>query len=268
MTIVIAEAGENHCGDWDMARRLIDVAAAAGADYVKFQLYDAEKVATDDPEKDWFQRVQVPHDVFADLVKYAGRAGIAPLCTPWDVEKAEAIFATGIADMKIASFHIVQHDLLRYVNRRARRVFVSTGMASVDEIDGAVALLDKVEDLYVLHCVSEYPLDPARVNLRVMDLLRERYGSRAQIGYSDHTIGIVAAVASVARGAAVVEKHITLDKTLEGTDHVLSADPAELTEMVRQIRTVERMLGDGKKVLTPGEAENQKFLRGRFAHGG
>ncbi len=266
MAIVIAEAGENHCGNWEVARELVRVAADAGADYVKFQLYDAADVAMDDPERDWFQRVQLPRSTLKELAVLADELDIEPLCTPWDVDKAAQIFEVGIRDMKIASFHIVDEELLRFVNRRARRVFLSTGMSSLDELDAAVGMLRDVRELYVLHCVSEYPLPVEHVNLAVMDLLKRRYGRRARVGYSDHTVGILAPVAAVARGADVVEKHITVDKQLEGTDHVLSADPHELRDMVAQIRLVEQMIGDGEKRLTPVEVANRQFLRNRFRH--
>ncbi|MFQ5875573.1 MAG: N-acetylneuraminate synthase family protein [Dehalococcoidia bacterium] len=266
MTIIIAEAGENHCGDMEMARQLIELAARSGADYVKFQLYDASQVADDDPEREWFHRVQLSEDRWFELAAYARQVGIAPLATPWDCTKAEAIFQASLDTVKIASFHTVDLELLDFVNQRARRVFLSTGMSSLEEVERAVATLDRVEEFYVLHCVSEYPLPPENVNLRVMDTLRERFGHRARIGYSDHTIGILAPVAAVARGAEVIEKHITLDKSLPGTDHILSADPEELPEMVRQIRLVETMLGQPEKRLTKLESELQTFVRKRFRH--
>lgn len=265
-TIIIAEAGENHCGDMEMAHRLIEVAAKAGADFVKFQLYDAAKVANDDPERDWFKKVQVSDAQFMDLVRHARKHDILPLCTPWAIDKAELIFSAGIDAMKIASFHTVDMELLRYVNERAVTVFISTGMTSLQETDRAVEALGRVKNLYVLHCVSEYPLPPEHVNLRVMDTLRERYGRRARIGYSDHTTGIFAPVMSVAHGAEVIEKHITLSHHLPGTDHVLSADPDELMELVRQIRAVETLLGRDEKMLTAVESQLQETMRNRFRH--
>jgi len=266
MTVIIAEAGENHCGDMDMARQLIDMAASAGADYVKFQLYDASKTALDDPEREWFHTVQVTDDKWIELADYAKSADIEPLATPCHVEKAECIFSSGLDAVKIASFQISDLELLSYVNERARRVFLSTGMSSLKEIDSAIDALDRIEDLFILHCVSEYPLPYANVNLRVMDTLRERYGHRARIGYSDHTLSIHAAIAAVARGAEAIEEHITLDKSLEGTDHILSADPVEFPELVRQIRLVETMLGSSQKKLTTVEADLQIFARERFRH--
>lgn len=267
MALIIAEAGENHCGDLGMAHQLIDAARRAGADYVKFQLYDASKAARSDPEREWFEKVQLSNAKFSNLVAYARSQGIKPLFTPWDVEKAKLIFEAGLLDIKVASFHIVDLELLTLINQHARRVFLSTGMSSIEEIENAVNTLDQVPELYVLHCVSEYPLPPERANLRVMSALKECFGRRAKIGYSDHTIGILAAVAAAASGADVIEKHITLDKTLPGTDHILSADPDELVEMVKQIRMVETLLGSSEKRLTPAEAKNQRFMRTRFHHG-
>lgn len=266
MTVIIAEAGENHCGDMDLARQLIDMSARAGADYVKFQLYDASKTALDDPERGWFHDVQITDDKWFALADYAQKAGIEPLATPWDAEKAESIFRCGLDSVKIASFHITDMELLSYVNKRARRVFMSTGMASLDEIDRAFDALAGVEDLFILHCVSEYPLPYENVNLRVLDTLKERYGHRARIGYSDHTLTIHTAVAAVARGAEAIEEHITLDKGMEGTDHIFSADPLEFPELVRQIRLMETILGSAEKKLTSAEADLQGFMRTRFRH--
>lgn len=266
MALIIAEAGENHCGNWDMARELIRVAARAGADYVKFQSYDANGVAADDPERDWFFRVQLPQKVWQELAALAFQEGIKPLCTPWGVEKARLIHDVTPQAIKIASFHITDGPLLRYVNRHFDTVFMSTGMAVMPEIERAVSWLGDVKHLYLLHCVSDYPLAPEHANLRVMETLRGAFGHRARIGYSDHTIGILAPIAAVAMGAEVVEKHITLDRTLEGTDHILSVDPMQLTEMVKQIRTVERLRGSPEKRLTSHEAKIQSFMRGRFAH--
>lgn len=263
---IIAEIGENHCGDIGMARDLIAACAEAGADYVKFQLYDASCTAPDDPERDWFFRVQLTPEKLAQLAEYARSHGIRPLCTPWDVAAAEAILNCSIQEMKIASFHIVDYELLSYVNQHFTTVFLSTGMALLEEIRLAIACLPDVLDLYLLHCVSEYPLSEEHVNLRMLDTLNHMFGQRAKVGYSDHSLGILAPIAAVARGACTIEKHVTLDKSLEGTDHALSATPDELRSLVRQIRSLEKMIGTGEKVLTPVEQANQTFLRERFHH--
>ena len=263
MCIVIAEAGENHCGDMDAAVRLIQLARDAGCDYVKFQYYKADRVSPDDPEYDWFQRVQLNEEKLRTLIQESAGAGIQFLCTAWDRGLAERLASLGVKDLKIASFLITDLDLLEYANAHFQRVFLSTGMSSLEEIDRAVSLL-KETDLFLLHCVSEYPLTADKVNLRVMDFLRDKFG--CAVGYSDHTIGILAPISAAARGADVIEKHITLDHAAEGTDHILSADPGELKLMVEQIRMIERMLGDGVKKITASEMDNQEFFRKRFSH--
>jgi len=261
MCIIIAEAGENHLGDMEIAKGLIDMADSAGADYVKFQYYDAEDCADSDPEKEWFRKVQLNMDKLRHLYEYTGRTKLKFLCTPWDAGKAEDLFSLGVRDMKIASFHIADREMLETVNKKAEKVFLSTGMSSVEEIDSAVRILNNV-DLYLLHCVSEYPLPEENVNLLVMDFLRERYGCK--VGYSDHTVGILAPLAAVARGADAIEKHITISKTYFGTDHILSADGAEFKLLIEYSRRINRMLGVKEKSISETEKRNQDFLRNRF----
>jgi len=263
MCIIIAEAGENHLGDMEIARKLIDLSKDTGCDYVKFQYYDADNCSSDDPEKDWFYKVQLDKAKIAMLRDYAGKRDIGFLCTPWDAEKAQDLFDLGIKDMKVASFHITDYDMLELINEKADKVFMSTGMSSVDEIKRAVKALNDVE-LYLLHCVSEYPLPEEHCSLMTMDYLRETFGCKA--GYSDHTLGILAPVAAAARGADVIEKHITLSKTSFGTDHILSADPAELKLLVEYTRRIEKMLGAKCKKATDDESKNQEFLRKRFSY--
>ncbi len=263
MCLIIAEAGENHLGDMEIAKGLIDLAYHACADYIKFQYYNSDDCADSDPEKDWFRKVQLDTDKLKYLYDYACDKKLKFLCTPWDAQKAEALFSLGIKDMKVASFHITDHEMLKTINGRAEKVFLSTGMCSVDEIDKAVSILKDV-NLYLLHCVSEYPLPEEHVNLVLMDFLRKRYGCK--VGYSDHTIGILAPIAAVARGADVIEKHITLSKTFFGTDHILSADGAEFKTLVEYTKRISKMLGTGEKIITEEEQKNQDFLRNRFSH--
>ncbi|MDD5656546.1 MAG: N-acetylneuraminate synthase family protein [Elusimicrobia bacterium] len=247
-----------------LAQRLIDTARDAGADYVKFQYYAAQDCSDDDPEKEWFGRVQLDRVKLERLMGHCRKRGIEFLCTAWDEDKARDLFDLGCRDLKLASFHIANHALLRLANARARRIFLSTGMSAVADIDAAVRLVDRAE-LYLLHCVSEYPLPEERVSLKTMDWLRRRYGCK--VGYSDHTLGLLAPLAAVARGADVVEKHITMSKTAPGTDHILSADPAELHMLVAFARRLTSMLGEETKIMTEGERKNQLFLRQRFSHG-
>ena len=266
MTLVIAEVGENHCGDWGMARDLIRSAAEAGADYVKFQLYDANATAKDDPERDWFFRVQVPDGIWRELAVYAKECGIEPLCTPWGIEKARVVHDVTPKAVKIASFHITNEPFLHAINGSFEKVFLSTGMADLSEIERAVSILSQVKELFLLHCVSEYPMPLEHANLRVMETLRSHFNSRVRVGYSDHSVGLSTAVAAAAMGADVIEKHITMDKKLEGTDHVLSADPKELVEMVRQIRLMNTLRGGPEKKVSSEEKKNQLFMRNRFSH--
>ena len=263
MCLIIAEAGENHLGDMRLAKKMIDMAKETGADYVKFQHYDAADCSGEDPEKEWFEKVQLDMERLRDLYDYSKSRGIKFLCTPWDTGKAEDLFSLGLTEMKVASFHITDLKMLELINDKAERVFLSTGMSSEEELDAAVDVLDKA-DFYLLHCVSEYPLPENRVNLNTMDYLRKRYGCK--VGYSDHTQDILAPIAAAAKGADVIEKHITLSKKFQGTDHILSAEPAELKIMVEYIRRIGTMLGKDAKIITAGERENQNFLRNRFSH--
>ena len=265
MTIIIAEIGENHCGNIDYARKMIKIAKDAGADIVKFQTYNGNKAADSDPEKEWFKKVNLSKEQHVELMNCARNYGIEFLSTPFGVEEADMLFSLGLKSMKIASFHINNLPMLQLINQKAERVFLSTGMSSMQEIERAVNELKDVKDIYLLHCVSEYPLPYGNVNLRVMDTLRNKF-PRCNVGYSDHTIGITAPIAAVARGAEVIEKHITLDKNLPGTDHILSADIYELKEMVKQIRLIEDILGVSEKIVTKKEKENQKFMRERFSY--
>lgn len=262
MSLIIAEVGENHLGDMDRAKKMIDVSKDAGADYVKFQYYNADNCSDDDPEKEWFYKVQLDIDKIKLLYDYSRGRGINFMCTPWDKDKAKDLFDLGIKDMKIASFHIIDQEMLSLVNERADNVFLSVGMSSYEEIDQAVNILKNV-DLYLLHCVSEYPLSEENVNLKVMDSIRDKYNCK--VGYSDHTIGILACLAAAARGADVIEKHITLSKTDFGTDHVLSADPAELKVLGEYVKRIGLIIGTEEKCLTKEERMNKEFLRKRFS---
>lgn len=261
MCIIIAEVGENHLGDMQIAKKLINLTKDAGADYVKFQYYNADNCSATDPEREWFKKVQLDMQKLKYLYNYANKKEIKFLCTPWDSDKARDLFLLGIKDMKIASFHITDYEMLEFINEKANKVFMSTGMCTIGDIDCAVKIMNKV-DLYLLHCVSEYPLPEERVNLKVMDYLKERFNCKT--GYSDHTMGILAPLAAVARGADCIEKHITLSRTYPGTDHILSTVPAELKLLVEYARRTEVILGKKEKKMTELEFKNQRFLRHRF----
>ena len=284
--LVIAEIGECFNGDLAVARQLIRVARDAGCDYAKFQTLDATKVSKDDPERGWFLRIALSEEQIDTLIGYGEQVGIPILFTPENKDTAVWLHENGLNAVKIASSSLVDDSLLGYVNSRFQTVFLSTGMGLLDEIDCAVRCLGGVPQLYILHCISEYPtgplleqrglkaLSPEDVHLNMMNMLMQMY-PQYKVGYSDHTQGVLAPVAAVAAGAVVIEKHITMDRETPvrnfhesqkyvGTDHILALEPDELKEMVRQIREVEVMLGPWSWERSAGENVLVKFLRKRF----
>lgn len=263
-TLIIAEIGENHVGDWDLAREMVIAASEAGADIVKFQSYLDVDVADDDPEKEWFTRVQVPDEVHVELKRLAEERGVGFLSSPFSLSRAKFLVERlGLRQIKIASSEMLNAPLLDYVNVCVPTVYLSTGLATLAEVGQAVRRLAKVQDLYIMQCTTQYPCQPCDANLNVIATLKSAFPDR-HVGYSDHTIGIRAAVAAAALGAEVIEKHFTLDKTLPGTDHVLSTDLSELGMMVKQIREVEILLGGSEKQPTRGEEAIKDKVRSRF----
>lgn len=285
-TIIIAEIGECFNGDMQVAQQLIAVAKEAGCDYAKFQTLDAQKIADDDPERDWFLKVALDEGQIASLIEHGQKVGIPILFTPENEETAEWLYRLQLPAIKVASSTLDDSALLQYINGRFETVFLSTGMGSLDEINAAVWSLDSVPHLYILHCISEYPTGPLLeerglqalahedVHLNMMKILMQLFPQH-QVGYSDHTADILTPVAAVAAGATVLEKHITLDRETPiknyheggeylGTDHVLALEPDELKEMVRQIREVERILGPWQWDRSKGEKFLMTFLRERF----
>lgn len=285
-TLIIAEIGECFNGDLNIAERLIFEAKEAGCDIVKFQTLDNESISDDDPERDWFLRVALDPEKVNYLTRCAEKHNIDILFTPDNIKTAYWILDAGCKDVKIASSIVTDKEYVEFINANFGRVFLSTGMCSLDEVNEAIDCLKDARELYIMHCVSEYPtgplleqqglkaLAPEDVRLNMMRMLLTLF-PQFKIGYSDHTDGILAPVAAVAMGAQVIEKHITLDrrtpvenfrqgKEYLGTDHVLSIEPAELKEMVRQIREVEKMAGPWKWQRSEGEIILRDFLRGRF----
>jgi N-acetylneuraminate synthase len=300
---VIAEAGVNHNGSLDLARQLIDAAAQADADAVKFQTFRSESVIsrfaakapyqianTGDSESqlDMVRKLEFGAAEHAALIEHCARRNILFLSTPFDLESVELLTRTfSLERLKIPSGEITNLPLLLAVGRAGKPIILSTGMATLDEIEAALAALafafvsapdarptsqqlgaahrdERALQLLrarvvLLHCTTEYPAPFADVNLRAMDTMAARFG--LPVGYSDHTPGITIAVAAVARGAVVIEKHVTLDRRLPGPDHVASIEPGELTAMVRMIRDVETSLGDGNKRAMPSEIKNIAIAR-------
>lgn len=264
-TIVIAEVGENHLGDIEIAKKLIKKAAKAGADYVKFQSYTPEVFRKNDPEYKWFKKVSLSNNDHFTLKKCADDCGIRFLSSPFSLERVKFLCEElGLREIKIASGIMLNFPVLDYVNKHAETVFLATGMATVEEIKIALSHLNKAKKCYILHCVTQYPCKDVEANLLAIRYLQKEFPA-FEIGYSDHTIGYLASILAVALGAKVIEKHYTFDKKAkEGTDHILSIEPDELKEMVRAIRETELLLGIEKKEPTLSEKSIKEFVRNRF----
>ena len=267
---VIAEAGVNHNGDVELAKRLVDVATEAGADAVKFQTFKAERVVsatapkaeyqlqtTDAAESqlDMLRRLELSPEAHRELQAYCQERGVLFMSTPFDEESADLLDELGVPVFKIGSGEITNWPFLEYVARKGKPIILSTGMSYLSEVDEAVRVIHDAgcDQLVLLHCVSNYPADPADANLRAMQTMATAF--RVPVGYSDHTPGIEVALAAVALGACVIEKHFTLDKSLPGPDHRASLEPNELHALVHGIRTVEKAIGYGIKQPKPSELD-------------
>jgi len=262
--LIIAEIGENHAGDWQLARHMIAEAARAGADVVKFQSYLGSEVTDNDPEKEWFTKVQLPDGMHFELKTYAEQCGVEFMTTPFSLGRARFLVEkVKLRKIKVASSEMLNFSILDYLNGRVDWVFLSTGLAALEEVKVAVAHLNDVPHVCLMQCTTQYPCPPEQANLSVIPTFKKTF-PHLQIGYSDHTIGTLAATLARAVGAEVIEKHFTTDKSLPGTDHVLSADPAEMTQLVRDIRAAELLLGDAEKRPTSAEQRIKEMVRSRF----
>ncbi|PIQ83369.1 MAG: N-acetylneuraminate synthase [Candidatus Omnitrophica bacterium CG11_big_fil_rev_8_21_14_0_20_63_9] len=272
---IIAEAGSNHNRDRDLAKRLIDAAADAGADAVKFQAYSAETLYAKKtpPFAAWAHRTsqspwemmkaaELPRQWLAELAAYAATRGLTFLCTPFDHDAIDQLAALGIPAFKIASFELVDLELIRHAAGAGKPMILSTGMASNKEIEEAVGVCRAAgnEQVILLHCISLYPTPPHLANLRAIQTLASAF--QVPVGFSDHTLGIELAAPARALGACVIEKHYTVSRTLEGPDHHFALEPDELQAMVRSVRAVEQALGTGLKAgPMPEEAEMYRWAR-------
>ncbi len=273
---LIAEAGVNHNGAFERACRLVDAARAAGADAVKFQAFRADRLVTRAAPKAAYQRtttgaaenqyemlkrLELDDDAQRELARYCAARGIPFLATPFDEASADLLEALNVPAFKIGSGDLTNLPLLAHVARKGKPLIVSTGMADLDEVRAAVETIGRAggPPLILLHCVSNYPADPAVVNLRAMATLAREFD--VPVGYSDHTLGLDVPLAAVALGACVIEKHFTLDRNLPGPDHQASADPTELAALAQAIRRVESALGDGRKRPAPAEADTAAAAR-------
>lgn len=277
-TLIIAEAGVNHNGDPALARALIDVAAAAGADRVKFQTFSADRLVTagaakaayqvrttaaDESQHAMLRRLELSRATHVELIAHCRMRGIEFFSTGFDPQSVELLAQLGATGFKVPSGEISNLPYLRCVGRYGLPVILSTGMSDLDEIAAALAVLERSGTprhlITVLHCTTEYPAPMADVNLRAMLTIRDAFG--VAVGYSDHTPGIEVAIAAVAMGASVIEKHFTLKRSLPGPDHQASLEPAELQALVKAIRNIETALGDGAKEPTANELKNRVSAR-------
>ncbi len=277
-TLIIAEAGVNHNGDLKLAKQLVDVAADAGADIVKFQTFSADRITTRTAKKADYQnqntdkqesqyemlrRLELTPEMHKQLISHCVTRNIEFFSTGFDVESVDFLLSLGQSCFKIPSGEITNLPYLRHIGQIGRKIILSTGMATMGEIGAAIDAIEQAgtvrANITVLHCTTEYPTPMNEVNLRAMRSIQKAFG--VTVGYSDHTSGIEVAIAAVAMGAMVIEKHFTVDRNLSGPDHKASLEPSELKSMVAAIRNIEMAVGDGIKRITPGEARNKPIAR-------
>lgn len=277
-TLIIAEAGVNHNGDLARAKDMVDVASEAGADFVKFQTFTAERLVTRNARKADYQirgaddlqsqfemlkSLELNYQDHVALIDYCAQRSIKFLSTGFDQESVSMLYRLGQRIFKIPSGEITNLPFLKHIGELKEKVILSTGMSYLEEVRAAVDILTQTgttpDNITVLHCTSEYPTRPEDVNLQALSTLRDSLG--ISVGYSDHTQGIEISIAAVALGATIIEKHFTLDRSLPGPDHLSSLEPGELKAMIASIRKIELAKGDGKKLPTKKELENRLVIR-------
>ncbi len=277
-TIIIAEAGVNHNGDLNIAKELIEVAAYSGADYIKFQTFQATELAAKSALKAEYQtentkssetqiemlkKLELTSDDHLQLIETCKKNNIKFLSTPFDFQSIELLKQLKISLWKIPSGEITNLPFLKKIGSFGEPIILSSGMSNLGEIEAAINVLEKSGTsrsiITILHCTSEYPAPMSEVNLNAMKTIQNAFG--VKVGYSDHTVGIEISLAAVALGASIIEKHLTLDRRMSGPDHKASIEPNELNAMVAGIRNVEQALGDGIKTPTPSEIKNIPIAR-------
>jgi N,N'-diacetyllegionaminate synthase len=277
-TLVIAEAGVNHNGDPALALQLVEIAARAGADLVKFQTFRAAALATgaaakanyqieatgsNQSQRDMLEQLELSREIHVRLIEHCRSLGIGFLSTGFDIADVAMLVELGQTLFKIPSGELTNRPLLDYVGRLGHPLILSTGMATLGEVEAAIDVLEAAGSprgrITVLHCTTDYPTAMPDVNLRAMQSMAGAFD--VAVGYSDHTLGIEVALAAVALGASVIEKHFTLDRNLPGPDHAASLEPAQLAAMVKGIRNIEAAIGDGVKRPTPVERRHAALVR-------
>jgi N,N'-diacetyllegionaminate synthase len=273
---IIAEAGVNHNGCVRTALKLCDASKRAGASAVKFQIFKTKKCITKwakmaeyqkrntaikQSQFDMVKKLELDNGEFRKIKKYCDKIGIEFMATPDDDESLDLLLKLGLDKIKIGSAEVINIPFLRKIGRSRKNIILSTGMSVMSEVKDAYKTLvsSGARSVSLLHCTSEYPCPPRDANLRAMDTLRKAF--KTDVGYSDHTIGIEVAIAAAARGASIIEKHLTLDKRMEGPDHAASINPIEFAEMVKAIRIVVEALGEGEKKVAPSERQNMVIAR-------
>lgn len=273
---IIAEAGVNHNGDVNLAKKLIDVAKGAEADAVKFQTFKAEDLVSKCAEKAEYQKettdakesqfkmikkLELSQSDFAELFDCAQKKGIIFLSSPFDKGSVDLLNGLGIPAFKVGSGEITNFPLLEHIARKKKPIIISTGMSTLGEIEDALEVIHKegAKEIALLHCITAYPARVEDVNLKAIETLRCKF--KLPVGLSDHTLGITIPIAAVVLGASIIEKHFTLDKSMPGPDHKASLEPEELKQMVKAIREVEKAMGDGNKTPTDEEKQVQKVAR-------
>lgn len=279
-TLIIAEAGVNHNGDLALAKKLIEAASEAGADFVKFQSFKTEECVSvgapkakyqiengenkDESQFEMIKKLELDKNAHLELMKHCEKCGIAFLSTPFDLPSIALLDELGLQIFKIPSGEITNLPYLKAIGALRKKVILSTGMSDLNEIKAALQILTaqgtKEEDISILHANTAYPTPFEDVNLRALQTLQKEF-TRHKIGFSDHSLGISCPIAAVALGASIVEKHFTLDKNLKGPDHKASLEPNELKAMVQGIRQIELALGSGKKGISESERENLNIAR-------
>lgn len=274
--IIIAEAGVNHNGLLENAKKMIDVAEEAGVDIIKFQTFKAENLVCKNAEKaeyqknttledesqfDMLKKLEINLEMHKELIKYCKKKNIQFLSTPFDLESVELLNKLGLEIFKIPSGEITNYPYLKKIGALKKKVILSTGMSYLKEVEEAIKVLKEngANDIIVLHCNTEYPTPMEDVNLNAMKLIKEKFN--VEVGYSDHTSGIEVPIAAVAIGAKVIEKHFTLDKNMEGPDHKASLEPNELKKMVKAIRNIEKAMGNDIKAPSKSEIKNLSIVR-------
>jgi N-acetylneuraminate synthase len=268
---VIAEIGINHNGDLGLAKRLIDTAAVAGCQAVKFQKRTPD-ISTPENQKnverdtpwgtmtylEYKKRIEFEDDEYSEIARYSAEKGLDWFASPWDVPSVEFLEKHNAVAHKVASACITDIPLLQALRDTGKPIILSTGMSTMDEIDSAVETVG-TENLVLMHATSTYPLDPTEANLRMIHTLRERFG--VPVGYSGHETGLQVSLAAMGMGADALERHITLDRAMWGTDHGASLEPTGLTKLVRDVRVIEQAMGDGVKKVYPSEEGPRAKLR-------